>query len=221
VAGRVPLAALALGTLVCLSACGASGPRREYTDEDQRLASKITLRASDLPPDWRADPATAGRSVPRHCYDTIWKHLVITGESAAGFFEGPKDFSRSPNYAASYVVVFVARGTAISSFIRLTKTRALRCLATDLKDHLLQGASIEHVSIRRRTPPGLGEHSAADEMTIEFGKSSSLPRGYVDAVFVQRDRVFALLLFGNITNPFDPVVERQLARVVATRMASS
>jgi len=212
---------LAVGTVVGLSACGNSGPRREYTNADQRLAGEITFRARDLPPDWRADPTVADGGVPRHCYDAIWKHLVITGEAATGFFEGPKDFSRSPTYASSHVVVFASHGTALSALIRLTKSAALRCLAPDLESHLLESASFKRVSARPLSFPGLGEHSRADEIAIDFPKDSFVPRGYVDAVFIQRGRVFALLLFGDVANPFDPAVERQLSRAVAARMAQS
>ena len=220
-ARRVPLAALAVCAVVCLSACGTGVPRREYTDADQRLAGRITLRARDLPPDWRADPAAANGGVPRRCYDAIWTHLVITGESAAGFFEGPKDFSRSPTYASSHAVVFVSRGTAISAFIRLRRVKALRCLATDLKGHLLESESYKGVSVRALRLPGLGEHSSAAEIAIDFGAQSLARRGYIDAVLVQRGRVFALLLFGDVVNPFDPAVERQVSHMVAARMPSS
>jgi len=213
-----PLAVLALAGVVCLSACGSSGPRREYTTADQRLAGEITLRARDLPPDWRTDPTVAEGGVPRRCYDTIWKHLVITGEAATGFFEGPEEFSRSPTYASSRVVVFASHGTAVSALIRLTKIAAIRCLAPDLESHLLESASFKRVTVRPLSFPGLGEHSRAAEIAIDFPKDSFVPRGYVDVVFVQRGRVFALLLFGGVANPFDPAVERQLARAVAARM---
>jgi hypothetical protein len=220
-ASGIWLAGLAVGAAGCLAACGTSVPRREYTDTDQRLAAKIELRARDLPPDWRADPTPAKGGVPQDCYDAILKHLVITGEAADGFFEGPKNFSRSPNYASSYVIAFAAHGTAVSALIRLTKTPALRCLAGDLESLLPEGASVERVSVRSLRFPALGERSGATAMTIGFAKGSFVPRGYVDAVSVQRGRVVALLLFGNVGNPFDPAMERHLARAVAARMPSS
>jgi len=215
----VPLAALAVCAVVGLSACGTTAPRREYTAADQGLAARVALRSADLPPDWRTDPTTDAS--PKKCYDPILSHLVITGEAASEFSEGPKGFSRFPNYASSYVLVFVSHGTAASALIRLRKTKALRCLATDFERHLPDRESSTRVSIRRLRPPRFGEQSSAAEIAIDFGKNSFTPRGYVGVVLVHRGRVFALMLFGDIGNPFDPVVERQLARAVAARMPSN
>jgi hypothetical protein len=215
---RVPLAAaLCVCALLWSSGCGASGPRREYTKGDQRLAAAIALRVSDLAPDWRPDPSIAHADVPRHCYDEVWRHLVITGETATGFFEGPREFPTGPNYASSYVVVFASRGTAISALIRLRKAPSLRCLATDFKSHLPDKPKIEHVAIRPLSLPALGDRSTAAELAIDLPASGFIPRGYVDVVLVQRGRVFSLLLFGDVGYPFDPAVERQVSRAVAAR----
>lgn len=65
----------------------------------------------------------------------------------------------------------------------------------------------------------LGEHSTATDLAIDFPASSFAPRAYLDVVLVQRGRVFTLLLFGNVGDPFDPAFERQLSRVAAARMS--
>ncbi len=210
-------AVVIVGAVALLPRCGASGPRREYTAPDESLAAAIGLRATDLPPDWRPDPSIGKNDVPRHCYDGIWKHLVITGEAATGFFEGPREFSSGPNYASSHVLVFASRGTAISALIRLRKAPAIRCLADDLKSRLLESTSFRRVNIRPLAFPALDEHSTATRLAIDFPAFGSTARGYVDVVVDQHGPVFVLLLFGNIGHPFDPALERQLARAVAAR----
>ena len=217
---RAAVAAIMIVAAVALlPRCGASGPRREYTKADQKLAAEIGLRAGDFAPDWRADPATGKNDVPTHCYDGIWRHLVITGEAAAGFFEGPKEFSTGPNYASSHVVVFASRGTALSALIRLRKTGSLRCLASDMKNHLFEKPTVKHVAVRPLKFTALGEHSTASDLAIDFPASSFSPRAYLDAVLVQHGRVFILLLFGDVGNPFDPALRRQVSREVAARMS--
>jgi hypothetical protein len=208
------VAVLALGVAVGLSACGGSGPKREHTKADQRLAANVGFRASDFPPDWRADRTarTGGRS--GKCYDAAFSRLVITGEAR-------EEFSEPVTYASSSVIVFKTRAMADSALARAEMDKVIRCLSADLTPHVMTGVEVENTSISQPQSPKLGEHSAAYEAKIDFGRNSVPPTGYVDVVLIKRSRVLSLLLFGEIVYPFDPGLRARLSRTIAVRMTPS
>jgi hypothetical protein len=211
----VVLLALALaGAFATVAA--AKDPRREQerlTPADMALASRVSVRASDLARGWTqtaVPPENGSMSCPG--FDPDFSRFTITGKSRTAFS------STGGRSVVSLVEVYASRAQAVGDFRLGAQPALARCLRTTLEDAVPAGTNLTLRVRSSRMQPlgGVGENGAAFRLVASLSSGNvSLPL-YLDALVFQRGRTITALMF---TSAMERVPgQLALARAVARRM---
>ena len=216
--GRSPLVVVLVLALAgaFASVATAKDPRREQerlTPADMALASRVSVRATDLTRGWTqtaVPPDNSSMTCPG--FDPDFSRFTITGKSRTAFA------STGGRSVVSLVEVYASRAQAVGDFRLGAQPALARCLRTTLEDAVPAGADVTLRVRSSRMQPlgGVGENGAAFRLVASVSSGNvSLPL-YLDALVFQRGRTVTALLF---TSAMERVPgQLALARAVARRM---
>ena len=208
------LALVVAGSFAAVAA--AKDPRREQerlTPADMALASRVSVRASDLARGWTqtaVPPESGSMSCPG--FDPDFSRFTITGKSRTAFS------STGGRSVVSLVEVYASRAQAVGDFRLGAQPALARCLRSSFQDAVPAGTSVAVRVRSSRMQPlgGVGENGSAFRLVASVSSGNvSLPL-YLDALVFQRGRTITALLF---TSAMERVPgQLALARAVARRM---
>ena len=159
---RLVLVAL-LALAATAAAAAAKDPRRAITAAGQAHASRLAIKAGDLPgADWKSQPPTPGRASPRcPSYDPDESRLTEIGDATS------RDFVRTDGtYVSSGIAVFASASQGRAAYAAVTKAALPRCL----------GEFIAKSARRVRSPSSLPARSASRGTAIARSPSGSCCR---------------------------------------------
>jgi hypothetical protein len=205
-------------TLAGAIAAGAAAkdPRREQerlTPADMALASRVSVRATDLARGWTqtaVPPENGSMRCPGFSPD--FSRFTITGKSRTAFS------STGGRAVVSLVEVYASRAQAVGDFRLGAQPALARCLRSTFEDAVPAGTSVALRVRSSRMQPlgGVGENGAAFRLVASLSSGNvSLPL-YLDALVFQRGRTITALLFTSAAEHVPG--QLALARAVARRM---
>jgi hypothetical protein len=210
---------LAVLLVVCLAAAGSAwaghqDPQKRLTRADNARARAMLVRQADLPPGFRAQPASTADphvSCPRSVSEA---DLTLTGEA-----EGRR-FALGVTSVASSAEVYRSRRDANASWRRSNSSAGVACARTLLRNGLAsQGIRVQ--SLRRIAFPRVSERTVAYRVHLLARTPQGTVALYLDLVALMHTRAVATVVVGTPFVPPSRSDELRLARLVAGRMESA
>lgn len=207
VLGILALVALVAAGSVSATALDDSKPKTVLTKGAQAWAHRIILKLSDFPPGWRAEPDKSDDKSSK-CFGNDLSSLTVNGKA-----KSPNFVHGEVPYASSAASIFASGPQARKAFAALRKAFD-ECIVKVID----QIPDSEDTSGGPLSFPHLGERSFAFQVVTHVKEGKLSAALYFDLVVIQRTRAIALGIFADAFTPFNPSLERRLARAMAHRM---
>lgn len=219
-------AAVLLSLVLALPAVALAAhkdPKEQIDPADQRKATSVLLKRTDLAAGWRKVPSASDDDTHFDCagYDPDGSDLVQTAEAEA-------DFERAGGFPAvySYADVYKTKAHALAAWTRTVKPAMAKCLATLFKQAIeADGGKVAITAAGRIAFPALAARTAAYRVSLkvsmtENGETTTVPLTlYAIAFGGGRGEAGVMAIgFGNSV-PISAV--RSLAQLTAKRFAAA
>jgi hypothetical protein len=188
-------------------------PRKEIRPADQRRASAMLLRASDLP-GYRPE-RTSGLEPHLTCRGLDESDLVVTGRATSPYR------ARGYRIVGSSSAVYRTLADSSKAWRRATSGAGRRCLRQAFVDEFARQGETARISIGALALPPLGLERAGYRMTITGPTLGQSPVITLDLVFLRNGRAQAAILFAAVVVPPDRDSEIALARAAAKRVLAA
>ena len=206
----IALLALALGVAGTASA-NHLDPRKQIRPADQKRASAMLLRASDVP--GYATERTSGLDPHLTCRGLDESDLVVTGRATSPYW------SLDYRVVGSSSAVYRTLADSTTAWRQGTSTAGRRCLRQAFIAEFARQGETARIAIGARALPPLGVERAGYRMTIT-GPTPG-PVITLDLVLLRKGRAQVALLFAAVLVQPDRAGQIALARTVAKRMVTA
>ena len=216
------LATRAFLVVVLVSACSGEGGGAIDTSAPWSTNAATTpppeaatLRLSDFPAGWMAEPHDIDDSSP--CVPQL---TPVAEARSEGF---SKDISVAE--ARNTVFVFATADEVRDQFVKLREQKVTDCFRAELAEQVAEGAAGEKAMKVTdlqfgpiSTSAAWGDEAVAFQSKISLVIGSITASAYTDLIFVRVGRVASLLVFSDVRAPFDDGLRDSLIVATAQRM---
>jgi hypothetical protein len=200
-------------TLVGVASANHLDPRTQIRPADQKRASAMLLRASDLP--GYATERTSGLEPHLTCRGLDESDLVVTGRATSPYW------SRDYRIVGSSSAVYRTPADSAAAWRRGTSSAGRRCLRQAFADEFERQGETVRVSVGPLTVPPLGVERAGHRITI-FGQTEARPPLLtLDLILLREGRGQVALLFAAVVVPPERARQTTLARTAAGRLSKA
>lgn len=183
---------------------------------DKALARSALLELSDFPVGWTAAPNRDPTQIDCAAFNEV--RAMPRGESP-DFAHGDEEFG------SQAVAVYSAPEDVDKAITKLMSPATLDCLASDLKDSMVEnvedGASIGDVTTAQLNVEPLGQRSAAIRVQVPISAGGVNADLYADYVFSQVDRGLTMLSVGSTYTEPDDELRATLTRRAVQRLSDA
>jgi hypothetical protein len=222
--GRLLTGAAALALLVGACSGGGGGGKAggpEHSKADQAKVDAISLRMSDLPPEWASSPPTdpvaeeGDDSRYAECVGRPDPKTVRTATVASPQFHVDERLR-----AASTVRALPTAVTAKEDFDAQEGARGLPCMRQRVQGQIDRqsrgGSAPASFTVERLPGLSFGDRTVGFRATLVYPPGQGVAKGHLDFVNVLRDRIEISATFFSAPDPFPPDLERDVvAKMVA------
>lgn len=208
----IAVLALALGLAGAASA-NHLDPRMQIRPADQKRASALLLRASDVP--GYATERTSGLDPHLTCRGLDESDLVVTGRATSPYW------SREYRIVGSSSAVYRTVADSTAAWRRGTSAAGRRCLRQAFVDEFARQGETVRVAVVPLAVPPLGVERAGYRITITGAAREGQPALTLDVVLLRKGRGQAALLFAAVFVWPDRASQIALAQTTAKRLSKA
>jgi len=188
-------------------------PQKQIRPVDQKRASAMLLRATDLP--GYATERTSGLEPHLTCRGLDESDLVVTGRAVSPYR------SRDYRIVGSSSTVYRTSGDSAAAWRRATSVAGRRCLRQAFADELRRQGETVRVTVGPLSVPPLGVQRMASRVAITGVTPARQPVITLDLVLLRVGRGQVALLVAAVVVPPDREALVGLARTAAQRLSKA
>jgi hypothetical protein len=208
-----PLSVVLALALVGVASANHLDPQKQIRPVDQRRASAMLLRASDLP--GYETERTSNLDPHLTCRGLDESDLVVTGRARSPYW------SRDYRIVGSSSAVYRTRSDSAAAWRRGKSAVGRRCLRQAFVDELEQQGETVRVSVGSLVVPPLGVERTGVRLAITGASPARRPVVTLDLILLRDGRGQVALLFAAVVVPPDRGSQIALARTAAKRLAKA
>jgi len=207
--------------LVGLAACGGGGAKSANPTADKASADKISLKQSDFPSGWSSRPHKATPEETATLQQlTQCAGIPNMAAQVSATAQSP-DFSQGQATTLVSSVTFVhTNADATNDLAAFQSGKASGCLK-QMVDALfrqrLPASAPGNLEVRQLQFPTLKDGTAAYQASFTVNAAGTNIPLYADFVYFQAGRAIVTMAAYNSATPFDPKLEQDLAKKIASR----